>query len=330
MPDTFCISLMFIGLYCGYKYLDKAHPLYLILYIVLSSLAMLTKIPAGIYLVIILMMTFNSKTELKHKIIIGLSSTIPLLLAYLWHFVWNPHLAQQYENWYNSGKTLSVSFNEIKFNLDKTFANFYFSSFYSYILFSLFIFGLFLLFYKKNLNLIFAYSGVFILFVLYIFKSGFYFYLHNYYIIPFVPVMALVAGYAVSFIHKKWLFSLIIFICIGESIANQQHDFFIKKSELYKMNLETITDSISIKTDLIAINGEGNPQQIYLTHRKGWSCNNDQILDSVFVNKITRKGCKYLIINQHAFSEEINREIVFENSDFKIFRLSVFCAIGPS
>ena len=100
--------------------------------------------------------------------------------------------------------------------------------------------------------------------------------------------MALISGYCIGGINKKWIFITCIIIGLSESILNQQHDFFIKESE-YKLELESISDLVSSKKDLIAINGNDNPQQLYLAHRKGWTCSDSLITDLSFINNIQKK-----------------------------------------
>ncbi|MEX0968321.1 MAG: glycosyltransferase family 39 protein [Bacteroidia bacterium] len=319
MPDTFCISLMFIGIYYGSNYLLKPGALSLILYVLFTSLAVLTKIPAGIYFIVIFLIALNSSAKLREKVYLASATGIPLLLAYLWYFVWNPHLSEEFGNWYNVGKPIAVGFTEVISNLDKTLENFYFNSFHSYLIFFYFVAGLILIIYKRNYNLLWVFASVFIVFLIYIFKSGFYFYHHNYYIIPFVPVMALVAGYAISFIPKKGLFALAIVLGITESVINQQHDFFIKGSEKYKMELESIADSVSARHDLIVINGNGNAQQLYLSHRKGWNCSDNQLTDTAYINNITQNGCKFIFINKHGFQTVMDKPVVFENENYRVY-----------
>jgi len=135
--------------------------------------------------------------------------------------------------------------------------------------------------------------------------------------------MALVAGYSISLIQKKWLYLSILILGVGESIANQQHDFFIKESEKYKMSLEYIMDKISKKDDLILINGNSNPQMIYLSHRKGWTCSDEQLSDTSYVRSVFAKKCKFVVINKHShvnMSSSLNN--VFENEDFLILETS--------
>jgi hypothetical protein len=326
MPDTYCISIMFIGLYYGLKYLEEKNIYQIFIYIIISSLAILSKIPAGIYFIILIPFLLSNRFKIKQKVILAVSTVPSLVLTYLWYFNWNFMLSGKFGNWYNSGKPIETGFVEIIENMDKVLKRFYFDAFSSYIVFFIFIFGIVIMFIRKERKMIIAFLLPFLVFMLYIFKSGFYFYHQNYYIIPFVPVMALVAGYSLSLIQRRWIFLTILILGVGESIANQQHDFFIKKSEKYKMNIESILDKFSSKNDLILINGNGNPQLIYLSHRKGWTCSDKQLSDTSFINKIVDSNCKYIVINKHS-SIDLNYlttsfKKVFENNDFLIMNIS--------
>ena len=162
--------------------------------------------------------------------------------------------------------------------------------------------------------------GVFML------KAGRNFYHHSYYIIPFVPVMSLFIAYTLTQIKKQSLQIILLVGISGESIANQLHDFRSKRSELYKLTLESISDKISASNDLIAINGGKNPQLMYFTHRKGWAISAADIKDLVFMNDITNKGCKYLFIDKHDGDSvnapaSYNWNIVFQNEDFVVYSL---------
>ena len=321
MPDTYCISLMFVGVYYGINYLDRGKTLNILLYILFTSLAILSKIPAGIYFALLIPMMFWNFSRI-HKVVIASTTIIPLFLTYLWYFLWNPHLSKVYGNWYNSGKTLPEGFSEIAANLDLVSKNFYFHSFSGYIIFVFFLFGLFQIIQHRNRFFILSVSVLSLVFMIYILKSGFFFYHHNYYIIPFVPVMSLIAGYGIAGINKRWIFVACIIIGLSESILNQQHDFFIKESEKYKLELESISDLISSKNDLIAINGNNNPQQLYLAHRKGWTCSDSQITDVSFINNIQKKGCRYIFINKRSCDKSINKKIIFSNVNYTVYDLN--------
>jgi hypothetical protein len=69
--------------------------------------------------------------------------------------------------------------------------------------FAIFLFGVYNMVKDKNkwLTAVFVLSSA--AFLLLMIKSGRNFYHHNYYIIPFVPVMALIAGYGLSKIKRS-------------------------------------------------------------------------------------------------------------------------------
>lgn len=322
MPDTYCISLMFIGLYYGFNYLKEKKTYQAFFFVVISSLAILSKIPAGIYLTLLIPFIFNGKYKTKQKLILIFLSGVPLILTYIWYFKWNPKLSVKFGNWYNIGKPIEIGFTEIVENIEKVFYNFYFNAFSGYVVFSIFLVGLIFMFNKKEKKIMSIFILTFSAFLVYIFKSGFYFYHHNYYIIPFVPVLALVSGYAISLINKKWILTSLLAISVIESIANQQHDLFTNDSEKYKLTLESIMDQVSEKDDLILINGNMNPQLIYLSNRKGWNCTDEQLLDESFINEVINRNCKFIVINKNANLnvDNINPSLIscFENENFLI------------
>lgn len=321
MPDTACISVMFIAIYNFMRYIDTQRLLYLLWFALFSTLALLIKIPAGIYLVIAVLILMYSHYNFKKIAAISMVFLVPLVATYVWYFMWNPYLSETYGNWYNSGKTIHQGYIEIVSHSQKAFQNFYFHAFTGYTFFVVCIAGIIIMIVKKQKILLFVFSSVFIVFVLYALKSGYFFYHHNYYIIPFVPIMALAAGYAIAQIKQKWLFIVIISLGVTESIANQQQDFFIKKSELYKLELLTIADSISLPQDLVAISGEGNPQELYFSNRKGWICSASQMKDTVYLQSIIEKKCKFIIVNKQSYNIDFKYVKVFDNKNYTVYTL---------
>lgn len=325
MPDTYCISLIFMAWYCGLRYLKDQQWLQLLLFILLSSLAILSKIPAGIYLALFLPILLSHRFKSSAKLHLLLASIPSLLLCYYWYFVWNPQLALESGMWYNAGKSLSVGFMEIISNLGEALHKFYFDTFNGFILFGLFLLGLGFAIAKKERTLLTIFTSIFGVFLLYIFKSGFFFYHHNYYIIPFVPVMALLAAYGISQLKKPWLLYSLLCLGVVESLANQQHDFFIRDSKLYKMELEAIMDKFSSREQLIAINGNEDPQLMYLSHRKGWNCHDEELGNDQYIQKLISERCKFFVLHHYAplaLSPSLQElETVYQDENFLIKRV---------
>ena len=76
----------------------------------------------------------------------------------------------------------------------------------------------------------------------------------------------------------------------------------------------------------VGINGGESPQQIYFLHRKGWTITSEEANDSLFMDNITKKGCKYLFINKHSETGYHplykNFPEVFNDEDFVIYSLN--------
>ncbi len=154
MPDTFCMALMFIGLYFGYQYLIKKHWKKLLLFFLFTSLGSLAKIPAIIGFSFVLLFWWKLKPTIKIMWVQSVFMVFTCILVYLWYFLWNPYLSENYGNWYNLGKSFSQGFEELSHNLPKIMENFYFHSFNSFILFGLSLYGFILIlkFKKKPFN----------------------------------------------------------------------------------------------------------------------------------------------------------------------------------
>jgi hypothetical protein len=323
MPDTFSISLMFIGIYFGLNFLKDKRIYQILLYSLFTSLSILSKIPACIYLIGLLayLLFSNYNFTFKAKIV---AFTIPsLVFSYLWYFVWCQKLSSDYGYWFISERPFLMGLKEIFIKYELTFKNFIFNSFQGIISFIIFIIGLIKLIKNKERKILINFFLIFSFFMVFVFKSGYFFYHHNYYVIPFVPAMALVAGYGLSKMSTKAIYLPFLLVGICESLYNQKSDFVIPHSEMYRMSLEGIMSKFSTKDDLILVNGNGNPQMMYLAHRKGWDCVDWEITDLRHIIKIVTQNCKFIVINKNNNDElkelELPLDKVFENEDFLIY-----------
>jgi hypothetical protein len=288
------------------------------------SLGILSKLPSGFLLVVFLIFFFDKTIPIKRKIIFSIFSLIGILPPVIWYYHWVPYLVDQYEFWhFFMGKSFAQGFREIVQNLNETLSKFYDTAL-KFIGFGVFTYGLVYSFVKKDLKICILFVLTFISFSVIIFKAGFTFSHHNYYIIPFVPIMALIAGYGLSKIkHSKVAVIILIAISI-EGIANQLYDFRIKEHDKKIVNLEKDLDSVSHRDDLILINSGNFPTPMYFAHRKGWVVTNEQIEDGNYIKSLKIKGLKYIVILKRSFGSEIlltQYKKVLENDDYCIYEL---------
>jgi hypothetical protein len=321
MPDTFCMSLTIIGIWYMLKYVDTGKIGTMLLAFLFITLGVLSKIPA-LYLFVIFALPFFSKNiSFTRKLLICISLALTLVCTWWWYFYWNPALSVTFGLWYNLGEPFTQGMRDVLSHSELAFHRFYFDGLQSIVAIIALGIGLFYMVKKKNRLMLYIVGLLTVGFVLYAFKSGFYFYHHNYYIIPYAPVLALIAGYGVASVSNFRLRYILLIIIVIEGILNQQHDLFIKKSELYKLNLETIADRVSTRSSLWVVNGNSNPQQLYLAHRKGWTVENKLLTDTSFLNSIQKKGCQFILLNKKDYGStlELQYPCVYEDDGFKVF-----------
>ena len=299
MPDTFSVSLMLGALFFGLDYLYKGRMWRVLLFFILCLSSLLSKIPSGFLLVVCIFPFIDRQVPLTRKFIFAMACFDALFPVGLWYFFWVPYLVKEYGFWhYYMGTSIGQGAGELSTHLGQAFEKFYFAAL-NFIGFATFLAGKYLAVRNKNKKLLWILGLCFATFFVFMLKAGFAFYHHNYYIIPFVPLMAMMAGYTISEIKKPLYQRILIFAIALEVILNALPEFRVKDSEKYKLGLETVCNRYTSPTDLIAINCDKNPQQIYLAHRKGWNITNQEASDPIFLESIKQKGCKILIINKH-------------------------------
>ncbi|MEO8150225.1 MAG: glycosyltransferase family 39 protein [Bacteroidia bacterium] len=324
MPDTFSMSLLFIGMFYGSNYLDRGNKTRdLLFYFIFCLVATLSKISSAYILVVFAPLILDSKIAVKPKIIFLFSSLIYLSVVSSWYFYWVPFLVKEYGFWhFFMGKSFAEGANDIWNNLNNALSRFYDTSL-KYTGFAAFVAGLFLMFKRGERRLAYTFLFAFPAFLILVFKEGFNFSHHTYYVIPFVPVMALVAGYAVSAITNKKIAFIVLLAIAVEGILNQQHDFRIKDKDEKLLQLESDLDKFSKRNDLVIFNCGQYPTPMYFAHRKGWVDTNEKISDPSYINDLKTKGLKYIIILKQTFGTEIkiNYNMVLDNESYAIYKL---------
>ncbi len=325
MPDTFSMSLVFMGLYAGIRYLERGKWLRLAASGILITLGILSKLPSLCVMPVILLPLLDQTFPARRRWSMAALLAMAASLVAGWYFYWVPYLVKQYGFWhFYMGNSFTRGWNEILDNLPDTAKNFYFSSLYSYLGFIAFLTGICLAFIRKEKTVTHVFLLLTAVFIVFIIKAGYNFPHHNYYIIPYVPVMAMVTGYLISLVDRQWMRSTLAAVIMLEGIINQQHDFRIKPENRYLLELETWADSVSRRDDLIVINGGISPVDIYFTHRKGWTCQNEDLFNGKALEEMTAKGCRYFFLDRNRVEgdvPEIPYRIIFENKDLRVYDL---------
>ncbi len=308
MPDTFSMSLVIASLYYGTYFLEqkKNQWVNLMAFSILFLLGVLSKLPSGYLLVLLVLFLPNTTVSWRKKIVFGALSLLVLMPVYLWYFKWVPRLVEEFGFWhFFMGISFSQGVQELMGDMPRTLSRFYdtalkFSGFIAFLI------GLFFMFKNRQSFLKWIIGLSLLLFSIVIMKAGLNFSKHNYYIIPWVPVMALTAGYGLAQLKNlKYTYFILAFIMV-EGIGNQHSDFIIKPEVEFMINLEPELDAISSKEDLFFINSGDYPTVMYFAHRKGWVGTNAQIQNPRHQEEMKSNGLKYILILKNRFGTTVD------------------------
>ena len=321
MPDTEAISVYLIGIYFFFKVLRYGKWKDVVLSFVLLSLGLLLKIsvlPLFAFVVFAFLKTSNEPKKPFAFLIPFLS----LILALIWYFVWNPYLAVQYGSWYNLGGGMLAAGNTFLHSPLLLMEHLAFHPFFSYLGIGVCLYGIIRLL-KDGVSKALKLSILFfmLLFLAYALKAGVIFLTHEYYILPTVPILALIGGYALSTLDK---YASLLMLCISiEAFGNQLYDFKPNSSEAYKLALEYVSNRYIPRNALVAINGNSNPLELYLLGRKGWNLSDESFNDKYALIELKEKGCKYLVLNKRTLLAQPRiGKIIFSNENYLVIRLN--------
>jgi hypothetical protein len=319
MPDTFSVALVVTGIWFCQRFIDSHRRVLLLPAFLLLTLGGLCKIPAVFLFVLIVPMWTSGKVRYGTKItltgMLGLSSVIILW----WYFHWVPYLVSTYDFQLYFPKSLSEGWSEIRPLIGDFAKQFWFGALRSYVVLLPLIAGIAWLFYRNHRREALAFLLLAVVFLVFCIKTGAVFPTHNYYILPFVPVMAAIAGVGLQRLDSKLAVPLLILI-IAEGVGNQVSDFFIKDEVEYRLSLEAQVNSAVPSGEKIVIPTGADPQWMYFYHRKGWSVEPAEITDPGALHAIGVPEKSFIVIDKRADQPKPAFPLFRETADLLIYR----------
>ena len=322
MPDMFAISLCLGSLYFGLKYLQNGRILYLLLYVILASLGLLSKMPAAIVMCLLILPILDDKIKSQNKLWLISASLIPLCLLFLWYFKWVPYLEDTYGFKLYYTRSFADGWREIMNLGSRTFERFSPILFQNHIHFFAAAAGLFFMIRMLKWKLIFTILSSIIISVFFIAKTGKVFANHEYYILPLIPFMSLLAAYFYKVLLDRsiytWLFIGILSLL---SLHRQWHHMSIKENLKHYTALEAIVTEHIPEGKKIMINSiNGNPMPLYMAHRNGW-LNTDKYLDTMWLAGERTVGLDYLLLLKEKLPESTPfTNPLYEDEHFLIYK----------
>lgn len=321
MPDTFSVALVILGIYAVQLFIDQRKTRYLLVAFVLITLGGLCKIPAVFLFALILPLWMHRQVLFSTKVKITIAVAIASCIIGWWYFIWVPHLVETYHYALFFPKGVSEGLKEIAPLWGDFGAQVYFGALRSYVALLPLLLGISWLFYRSNRVAATGIVAVTLVFFVFAIKTGTVFPTHNYYVLPFVPVMAVLAGIGLQRMDKRLAIVLLVIIA-AEGIGNQINDFRIKDDVKYKLSLEDQVNRLVPKGEKIIIHLGPNPEWMYWYHRKGWSLEPEEITDVNRMQSVRAFGGKYIVIDKRVWQVELPFQKIGETEDLVVWKMN--------
>jgi hypothetical protein len=326
IPDVFAVSIGIMSLFYATEYLERGRLAHLLTFFVAGLIACLSKILVAVLLTVLIFLIVDRKIHFNRKVWVTLSSTVIFAAVCGWYFYWVPYLNNTFglENHFFMGLSFGEGYTIMMNNLSQVLKRFYDTPL-KYTGSAALLISIVAMITKKNWLALACFFIPFICFAVILVKTGASIVGDHYYILTIIPAMAFLVGVGLNYIPNKTVVAALLVVISVENIGNQIHDFQIRQPLAALGGLEKIMDSVSARTDLIAINaGVDNPTAMYFAHRRGWVVSNETIVEETFQNEIKSKGCKFILAAKKLYGNPVtNLPVVYETDDFKIYRLNL-------
>lgn len=317
MPDVFAVSLVLIGL----ERLDAARGTHspwasLVLGSLLISAGLLSKITAGCLLAVWPVLAWPQRRTWIVQLGTWLVA-VATLPALWWYFQWVPHLVETYGFWhFFMGGSMAEGAVQLVRNWPRTLDNFYFDAL-RFSGFAVFLLGLYFAVKRRQHALLLAFALLSAAFLVVMLKAGDTFWVHAYYVLPFIPTMALLGGYGLAQLHNaRWAHALLVIVVV-EGLAAQANDFRISPQLAPLMHLEK---DLGQDNGLIAMNTGQVPTAMYFAHRRGWTMTNATLADPATLKTLQQEGCTRIVVFKRTFDTavELPWPVLLENDLYRI------------
>jgi hypothetical protein len=325
IPDVFAVSIGMMALYYATEYLEKGRLLHLMVFLTAGLLACLSKILVAVLLTVLIFFIIDTRIDIKRKALFTLCSALIFSCVCAWYFYWVPFLNATYglENHFFMGLSFREGAMIISNNLSPVLKRFYDTPL-KYTGTAALLISSAVMIRKKNWVALACFFIPFLCFVVMLVKTGASIVGDHYYILTIIPAMAFLIGVGLDYIPNKRIVAVLLIIVAAENIGNQVHDFRVREPLASLAHLEKVMDSVSTRSDLIAINaGIDNPTTMYFAHRRGWVVSNETMTEPGFQDEIKSKGCKFILIARELYGDiTLTLPVVYESDKFKIYLLA--------
>ncbi len=319
MPDTFSIALVLMALYAVDKALADRMWAWLLLAIPLAALGGLCKIPAIVLCAYWGLLVLDRGLPIRGRIILALSLAMAMAPVFWWYFHWQPYLLSTYGNQLYFPYGLREGFVDLLPHMGKALERFRFSALMSHLAFGAVLWGLWRSVHTRDHRTLWVVLGVAVPFGYFILKTGSVFALHAYYILPLVPLLALLAGIGLSTLPKGTFTGLALLLVAAEAMGLRWSDLTGGAERVYLLRAEALADRYSGGSDLVATTSGLDPRPMYYLHRHGWNLDREQVTDARTLDSLGALGLRAVFVERAACDAPLPWTLLYEHADWRVY-----------
>jgi 4-amino-4-deoxy-L-arabinose transferase-like glycosyltransferase len=306
MPDLVALSLVMMGIErTEAVYRDRAGAGWLPIGLVLAAAGALCKPTAACLLAAWPVLAFHHGHRKMRLAAYSLGIASACVPAVWWYAAWVPHLVRTYGYWhFFMGKPIAQGAMELWNNLGRTLDNFYFDAL-RFSGFGLFAYGCYRLVRDRMKAVLLLMVLVYSAFLLTMLKAGDTFWVHAYYVLPIIPLMALIAGIGSARLRNVHMAGAWLLMIAIEGLTAQANDFRPNADQAPLLGLAADLDATRDATGLVAINSGNVPTPMYFADRRGWTVFNGQLTAPGALDSLACQGCTRIVILKRTYEQDV-------------------------
>jgi hypothetical protein len=243
-------------------------------------------------------------------------------MAMLWYYWWVPWAERTYMYPLFYPRSIEAGARELLAFSSNTLERFESIALQSRFIFYLCVTGFIALVFRNNKYVVLTSFAYCIAFLYFMIKAGEVFSTHEYYVIPFIPILAISGGFMIVTLlpEKSRLLPLVLGCIAAIGIINQWPNFKISESEKKYHQLESICDQYIPKEARIMVsNDDANPMMLYFCHRKGWA--NDELWQNErWISGQVADGLEYIVVERFRHHTALTFPLLYEDENFLIYK----------
>ncbi len=322
MPDAFSVGIVLIGSYLFDRGLRRGSLINLLIAGLLAALGGLCKIPVMVLLATWPLIVWSQRGARPLVIAFAaLAALIAVAPVAWWYFIWQPALLAQYGNALYHPVGVVEGLGQLWEYRWDTLERFAFSAMLGYIPFVIALAAFVVCKGEVRRQLLWIVVSTGPPFLYFMARTGSVFSLHGYYVLPFVPVLALCVGVALSRLRDRRLWVGAMLLLTVEGLGLRWSDMHPENKREYLLHAEELADRHAPPGEAIATTGGRDPMTMYFLHRHGWSLSNEELLSPPVIDSLGGMGLKVIFVDRQQLAEGLDLPILHADEHWVVYRV---------